>query len=249
MPFDVNGNILTTLQVKQYNETNIVRSGSLLYVDAGIANSYPGSGTTWTDLSGNSNSSTLINGPTFSTANGGSITFDGSNDYAQFNTSIKGANTDSFTLACFMKCSSYGTGVAALVRGRDEAGAFSEGWSMYVGANSAGRPEISVVTTTPSIAAHTTTSDTAVSTNTWFYVVGVWTAGTSLAVYVNGVLQKSTANTTTNLRNSSTGFVLGTAGVSAYYGATIATAQAYNRVLSAAEILQNFNALRGRFGI
>ena len=49
MPFNVNGNILTALQLKNYNEVNIVRNGLALYLDAGIANSYPGSGTSWFD--------------------------------------------------------------------------------------------------------------------------------------------------------------------------------------------------------
>ena len=227
----------------------IVSSNLLLYINAAVINSYIGSGTLVNDLSGNANNGVLINGPTFTTDGGGGLIFDGSNDYAEFDNTIKGANTDNFTLCCFMRCSSYGPGVAALVRGRDQAGAYYEGWSMFVGADSSGKPQTAVVTTTPNIAAYTTVSDTAISTNTWFYVVGVWTAGTSLAVYVNGVLQKSTANTSTNLRNSSTGFVLATAGVSAYYGCTVANAQAYNRALTASEILQNFNSQKSRFGL
>jgi hypothetical protein len=62
----------------------IVESSALqLYLDAGNASSYPGSGTAWTDLSGNSRNGTLTNGPTYSSDNGGSIVFDGSNDFVQ----------------------------------------------------------------------------------------------------------------------------------------------------------------------
>jgi hypothetical protein len=63
-----------------YGRDNIVRDGLVLDLDAGISASYPGSGTTWTDLSGNGNTGTLTNGPTYSSANGGSIVFDGTDD-------------------------------------------------------------------------------------------------------------------------------------------------------------------------
>ena len=59
----------------------IVTNGLVLYLDAANKKSYPGSGTTWTDLSGNNNTGTLTNGPTFDSNNGGSIVFDGTNDY------------------------------------------------------------------------------------------------------------------------------------------------------------------------
>ena len=60
--------------------SGIITDGLQLYLDAGNTSSYPGSGTTWTDLSGNGRNGTLTNGPGFDSANGGSITFDGSND-------------------------------------------------------------------------------------------------------------------------------------------------------------------------
>ena len=61
---------------------NVVREGLVLHLDAGTTRSYPGSGTTWTDLSENSNNGTLVNSPTFNSANGGSIVFDGGDDHA-----------------------------------------------------------------------------------------------------------------------------------------------------------------------
>ena len=67
------------------NGPRIVTNGLVLSLDAADRNSYPGSGTTWRDMSGNGNNGTLTNGPTFSSANGGSIVFDGTNDYATTN--------------------------------------------------------------------------------------------------------------------------------------------------------------------
>lgn len=59
----------------------IVKNGLIFNLDAADRNSYPGSGTTWSDISGNGNNGTLTNGPTFSSDNGGVIVLDGSNDY------------------------------------------------------------------------------------------------------------------------------------------------------------------------
>ena len=70
-----------------YNPSSVT-SGLVLCLDAGNTKSYPGSGTTWTDLSGNGNTGTLTNGPTYSSANGGSFVFDGTDDYASISGSI-----------------------------------------------------------------------------------------------------------------------------------------------------------------
>jgi hypothetical protein len=66
----------------------IVTNGLVLALDAAKKDSYPGSGTLWRDISGNGNNGTLTNGPTFNSGNGGSIVFDGVNDYVQYETSL-----------------------------------------------------------------------------------------------------------------------------------------------------------------
>lgn len=67
---------------------SVLTTGLQLYLDAGNASSYPGTGTTWTDLSGNSRNGTLTGGPTYSTANGGTIVFDGTDDFVQCSGSL-----------------------------------------------------------------------------------------------------------------------------------------------------------------
>ena len=80
----------------------IVRNGLVLQLDAAQRTSYSGSGTAWNDLSGNGNNGTLTNSPTFSSANGGSIVFDGVNDYAQTSTVVlPTSNTSPLTLEAF----------------------------------------------------------------------------------------------------------------------------------------------------
>ena len=62
---------------------SIVTDGLILYLDAANKKSYPGSGTVWSDLSGNANTGTLTNGPTFDSSNNGSINFDGTDDLVE----------------------------------------------------------------------------------------------------------------------------------------------------------------------
>ena len=83
---------------------HIITDGLVIALDAANTKSYPGSGTTWSDLSGNSNNGTLTNGPTFNSGNGGSIVFDGTNDY--INTTIINVSnifTDNSNLAFIIR--------------------------------------------------------------------------------------------------------------------------------------------------
>ena len=82
---------------------SIVTSGLVLNLDAANMKSYPRSGTTWRDLSGLGNNGTLTNGPTFNSQNGGSIVFDGVDDYASINNTIGNFGTSDFTINFFFK--------------------------------------------------------------------------------------------------------------------------------------------------
>lgn len=80
---------------------SIVRNGLVLYLDSTNRQSYNGSSTLWDDLSTSRNNGTLVNGPTFTTLNGGGVIFDGTNDYVQINTTgINVGNT--FTYQCWI---------------------------------------------------------------------------------------------------------------------------------------------------
>ncbi len=80
-----------------------ITNGLVLYLDAANKKSYPGSGTTWTDLSGNVYNGTLTNGPTFSAANMGSIVFDGTNDNIQLGNASTFLPTSAISLNCWAK--------------------------------------------------------------------------------------------------------------------------------------------------
>jgi hypothetical protein len=82
----------------------IVTDGLVVYLDAANSRSYPGSGTTWSDLSRGGNNGTLINGPTFSSANGGSIVFDGVDDYVNLTSaSLLPVGTSDRTIVAFVR--------------------------------------------------------------------------------------------------------------------------------------------------
>ena len=86
-----------------YFSPRIVTSGLVLALDAADRNSYPRTGTTWTDLSGNGYNGTLTNSPTFSNSNGGSIIFDGTNDYTSTSLDLSLNNTNSVSISMWIK--------------------------------------------------------------------------------------------------------------------------------------------------
>lgn len=81
MPIDVNGFIINSTVASNFQLKDITTVGLKVHLDAGAPESYPGSGTTWFDLSGNGYNGTLTNGPTYSTANGGEIVFAGASNH------------------------------------------------------------------------------------------------------------------------------------------------------------------------
>jgi hypothetical protein len=209
-----------------YAGPEIVNDGLVLHLDAANAKSYPGSGTTWNDLSGNSNNGTLVNTPTFETTNGGRFLFNGTNQYA----------TSSFATTAGQAISYmgwlYSTETTASYRNFiDSVAARPMIWW-----NTLGQIEFD--------AQYFTT--TAVYRNQWVQVSISKPAGSSSAsYYVNGSLVGTgTAYSTTAV----TPTLFNRAAAQTWLG-YCSNYQAYNRALSAAEVQQNFNAIRGRFNI
>lgn len=249
MPFDVNGNILTNLQVKHYNETNIVRNGLVLHLNAGIANSYPGSGTTWTDLSGNGYNGALTNGPTFNTGNGGYISFDGSNDFVDLgNQSVLNFTGGIFTIETWFYIPSSWTGGSQypnLFSKGATAGWDTNGWSLFVfrdwsgpyawgyGARNGGSVDIVTRSSAPS--------------NSYLHAV-ITLNGSTIRLYENGS-QVTSSNQNVSPGSNSTGVLIGRDDNALSFPGRVGITSAYNRALSESEVLQNFNANRRRFGV
>jgi len=215
-----------------YNPS-IVSSGLVLALDAGNPKSYPGSGTTWTDLSGNGNTGTLTNGPTYSTANGGSLVFDGVDDKVSTNYKPSGARS----YFIWVKYNSLTHPSGYQLTGTQEGNAYT-----YIGIENGG-----------GVYYYAGTSSTGgnignpVTVNTWVSLGFVLNADGSRIVYKNGV---NIHSNTGGLGGTATAeFSVGCINNNYHVNGNITQVQIYNRALTAAEVSQNFNATRGRFGI
>jgi hypothetical protein len=233
----------TDKSVIVYNEIDeitdfrdIVRTGLVLDLDAGMNSSYSGSGEIWTDLSGNSNTGTLTNGPTYSSANGGSIVFDGSNDYVSIPnalSSISGSNSHTFSF--WFNASNLSTDKIPFSSGL--AGNY------YI--------ELTSSVFYVQIGSSYRTYSLSTSTNTWYNVCfvknGINDAGD---LYINSSLKSSYAGSITSTPSGLSSLFLGRYfNVGYAFPGNIAQVSIYNRALSAAEISQNYNALKHRFGL
>ena len=238
-------------------------NGLVLCLDAANAKSYPGSGTTWTDLSGRGNTGTLTLGPTYNSANGGGIEQDGTNDYIEipYNSQLAFTGNTSFTLQIVAKNKTLKHNAdypAIASNGDGDAGG---GWevSMYDDNNVFGGPFGNIafsryqtggsyITAGGGVAYSFTSLADANSMNFWSYTYSSTEGG---KMYRNGNLIVSAATTGSITRSTTPNIFLGrrTGSASRVTSCIFYQFSAYNRALTAAEISQNFNALRGRFGI
>ena len=212
-----------------YN-SKIVTDGLVLCLDAGNRKSYPGSGTTWTDLSGAGNAATILNqgadnaGTIYSSTNGGYITFDGSDDRA---TSTLPALT-SYTTSAWVRLRNFSGGERQLFQTANGIGlsVLSNRFMFYNGnVNS--------------------TIQTVVS-NSWYNWVMTTTntPSNSTKMFINNVADGNWANygaiTAGNITLAATNTI------QRVLSCDIAIFSIYNRALTATEIAQNYNALKGR---
>jgi len=238
-----------------------VTDGLVLALDAGVSRSYPGSGTTWTDLSGNGNNGTLVNGVGYNSGNGGSLSFDGVNDYVSnidpglSNVQVEGELTYEYwiqpTQAIYASFTQSTSGISYFTPGTPQGLAnqisykynnqtyaallFAFGTNGFVaGAHNNGyAPPFLVDYQTYTGISHLTV------------IKSVY----GCSYYINGVFKKSA--TQSKILGVDPDIV--TSSQSNYFGryfkGNIYSYKFYSRALTASEIQQNFNALRGRFGI
>jgi hypothetical protein len=231
-----------------FHSPSIATSGLVLCLDAGNARSYPGSGTTWTDLSSNGNTGTLTNGPTYSSANGGSIVFDGTND--EITTTTQFTNPQTFSIGAWFKTST-ASGKKIIGFETNQTGTATGSYDRHIYIGTDGKLYFGIY----DIAVKIATSPLTYNDNNWHYVVGTYgSEGTTMRLYVDGV---SVATATASFAQTYNGYwriaaynLNGwTNGSPGYFTGNISVAQVYNRSITATEIKQNFTALRGRFGI
>ena len=209
---------------------DMIQDGLVLAVDAADRNSYPGSGTVWNDVSGNNYVGSLVNTPTFNSANRGSFTFNGTNQYT----------TTTYSQPA------YGTGTSFT-------------WNIWVNLPDSVNPNSPIIgnrtanssgnwakLTKVAFEYYTTIFAYVMPLNVWQNICFVKN-GTTLTYYQNG---NSVASTVSSVTQTSQPFYIGGDNTaSEYFAGSVANVQVYNRALSATEIAQNYNSLKSRFGL
>jgi len=193
------------------------------------------------DLSGRNNHGYGVNGITYNASNGGSLVFDGTNDYVDVgNPSSLSMGTGDFSLESFFNVSGDAGYRIILQKGNPGVGA-NRGYRLRIELNN------TIVMTVTGDTELTATSS-AITYNTWYHVVGTKT-NSELQIYINGMLSgtgSAPAGTTTVSNNFTIG--LQDAGNWPFNG-KISTVRVYNKALTPQEIQRNYMSLRGRYGL
>jgi len=220
----------------------IITDGLILCLDAADKKSYSGSGTTWYDRSGNNDNATLIDGAAFSADGGGCIACDGADDYVELQPTAQ----DNGSIEIWIKTSFDGTYSYAFGQNNNSdsavnAMAIHSPTDSYSGnywvRNAAGSEQASVLTTNP------------LNDGVWHQVVCMW-GSEGLKIYVDGILNDTDSSTVNGTSANQTHLRLGGLTTTNYFcPISFAIARIYSIQLTDEEVIQNFNAMRGRFGL
>lgn len=240
------------------NSPSIVTDSLALCLDAANAKSYPGSGTSWTDLSGNGRTTTLNAGPTYNSQNGGQIVLDGTDDYLSFASPSPMAGTNLFTFEIWVNFTSI-TG--------NGGGSYKSAFMCAGGSNSGtNMPEIGITSAnntsfTPNllvfgsggggtVGSLSINVSSLITNGSWYQIVIARTGSATQVAYLNGV-QIGTGTVSNSFADGQTdiGGLHQLSTWSGYLNGKISNVKIYSRALTGVEVARNFNALRGRFGI
>ena len=218
----------------------IVTDGLVLYLDAANTRSYPGTGTTWSDLSRGGNNGVLTNGPTFNSGNGGSIVFDGADDLV--NTTNISFGTNPFSICLWFKINSNQTTNSTLIA--------------VAAAGTANNWQLSFINNTELLFFYRGITEvnafnlnTTFSLNTWYHICITRDVANDIKSYVNGT-QTATVNYVGNDTYSEIIRLGLNRGGTTYYNGQISIVHIYNNIaLTSTQVIQNYNATKGRFGL
>jgi hypothetical protein len=222
----------------------IVTDGLVLYLDAANTKSYVSGSTTWNDISRTGINGVLVNGPTYSSTNGGSIVFDGTNDNCPITNQTFNLSTgSSFTIEIVYKRNSSTPGPARGLYGMGAGGVSNARIYFFFDDNSNGSMAINYYTQS-SFDRYIVLSTQLLDTN-FHHAVQVVNKSTLLMTgYFDGVNKGNGS-----IESSSTSDTTFRIGGFTSCNATVAFVRIYNRALSSSEVLQNYNATKSRFGL
>ena len=224
------------------NITCVSNSGLVLHLDAGNTASYSGSGTTWNDLSGNGSHVTLTS-TSFNSASGGSIVFNGSSSYANFNANI--GSTNAVTVDMWVKTNSLNAPTGSMYFGFGQYDVWTKAGT--IGYNTSGGDVFGLTSTRV---------ENLGIEGAWKHLVFVMNSGSNSnnKIYVNGVNQTSLSQVYTGFNTANANFNSGAGRIAGWrndsswlMNLNVASFKIYNRELSQQEITNNFNASKQRF--
>jgi hypothetical protein len=232
---------------------DFVTNGLVIYLDAANKTSYPGSGTIWYDISGNGNNGTLVNGPTFSSSNGGIFVFDGVNDYVNFGDSNSFTLPGGFSVNIWFKTAAVSFSSASPFLAKYTSSNYEfvfgivgnnlYGW-VYDNATNGYRGRYA-----SSISSYTSVG----SWNNFTYTYDGGGLTSSSKLYINAIQRDNTdfdnANTFDTIRNTSSPLNLGdnNIGLGGPINGSVGLINYYNRPLTLGEITQNFYSMNYRY--
>lgn len=228
----------------------IVTDGLVLYLDAANPKSYLSGSTTWSDLSGKGNNGTLVNDPTFNSENGGSIVFDDVNDRVDIYANSSLNITTAISIEVIFKTANNDAIQRLITKADTSEGTFGKGFQMAK--YTTGRMLVIYNNVNSRIYLYSNSLSTSLYSN-FTHVVYIYNGTNSQKIYINGnnesgvgqfsndFVAGDTLNTNLLLMRgqSSTDYALG----------NLAIVKLYNRALTPQEILQNYNATKGRFNL
>lgn len=222
---------------------SIVTDSLVLHLDAGNSSSYPGSGTTWTDLVAPQTNATLVNSVTYSSINGGYLIFNGTTQYANFASSV--LTSSETAVSFFMWLYPKSDGVALSVLDTSTINTSYHHSSIEIGSSGQLRMGLWNGSSVSNVSSTLTF-------NTWNNV-GFTYSETTLTGYLNGSSIGTTSFTWSKPTNIFFGIMATDdttiGGTSAYGDGNVSTFYVYNKALNSTEVAQNYNALKGRFGL
>jgi hypothetical protein len=259
------------------NGPRIVTNGLVLSLDAADKNSYPGSGTTWRDLSGRSNNCSLSNGATFNTTNGSGISLDGVDDLIVVPKTLNGFTYNihydlNWTIECWMYTATYdalpqsykyiygsyngcnynafkGNAQGIVIYSSTSAAAISLAFSY--GPSTGGCPDVSAGWSNAEVGSYLWGLQ-----NRWAHFAMTSDDGTTLKLYIDGVQVgpsktvnfKTSQNRIDNTLTATTDYAFG-GYIIGYNEIKFSTCKIYNRPLAASEMFQNYSTQKSRFGL
>jgi hypothetical protein len=231
MPLNISGSIVNSTIASTLNYKSIVTRGLIFSYDAGSLDSYPQTGSVWYDLTTNTNNGTLTNGPTFNSSNGGSIVFDGTNDSVEVTNSL--GTLSNYTIGYWAYRD---TSDKMVIAARTDTRFYNYGDSSWYYTHSGGAGEFYYP------------KAVSIPLSTWGYWVVVYN-GSNVSIYRQSTLEGS--QNTTGTADWTAGMKIGlwTGGNSYAFQGKVAAVHMYNRALTAAEVLQNYNTQKNRFGL